>query len=93
MRGILDIDLLPPAPVPSAGGARAAPQPNELLDVELIGAGRQVALVESVEEMSYHGIPGFAWRVRVRLPDGTRVDGLRLRDGHLWFADPRVHPA
>ena len=76
----------------SAGRARAAPRPGEPLDIEVLGAGRQVALVESVEEMSYHGIPGFAWRVRVRLPDGARVDGLRLRDGHTWFADPRVRP-
>lgn len=53
---------------------------------------RQVARVESVVAMSYHGIPGFAWRVRVRLPDGIRVDGLHLRDGHMWFADPRVRP-
>ncbi len=93
MTRIFDIDPLPPAPVPSAGRARAALQPGEPLDVEVLGAGRQVALVESVEEMSYHGIPGFAWRVRLRLPDGTRVEGLRLRDGHTWFADPRVHPA
>jgi hypothetical protein len=89
---ILDFDPPPPAPVPSADRARATPQPGEHLHVEVLGAGRQVARVESVEEMSYHGIPGFAWRVRVRLPDGIRVDGLHLRDGHMWFADPRVRP-
>jgi hypothetical protein len=26
--------------------------------------------------MSHHGIPGFAWRIRVVLADGSRVDGF-----------------
>ena len=73
--------------------ARRTPRAGEPLDVDVLGAGRQAAVVESVEEMSYHGIPGFAWRVRVRLPDDSRIDGIRLGDGHVWFADPRVRPA
>jgi len=42
--------------------------------------------------MSHHGIPGFAWGIRVLLADfpGRR---LRLGDGHVTFADARVRAA
>ena len=94
MRLFNDIDLEPPLGRHRLGAqVRQMPRPGEPLSVDVLGAGSRTALVESVEEMSYHGIRGLAWRVRVRLPDDTRVDGLRLSDGHLWFADPRVRPA
>lgn len=80
-------------PAGSVGlGMDGAPRPGQLIAIDVLGAGPQDATVEAVEPISYHGIPGLAQRIRLRLADGTRVQGLSLSGGAPWFADPRMRP-
>lgn len=58
--------------------------------VDVLGAGRQAARVEAFEPMSFHGVPGFARRVRLRLADGSCLDGISLPSGAPIFTSPRV---
>ena len=60
------------------------------LAVDVLGTGTQVATVEAVEPISYHGIPGFAERLLLRLEDGSAVHGLTVNGGVPSFADPRI---
>ena len=61
--------------------------------LHLLGAGPVTGRVEARREISYHGIPGMAWRVTLRLPDGDRVEGLQVGREPLRFIDPRVRLA
>jgi hypothetical protein len=61
-----------------------------LIDIDLIGRGRVIGQVIDATPFSYHGIPDFASRVRVRLDDGVVFEGMSLHGAVPWFADPRV---
>ncbi|MFN8109339.1 MAG: hypothetical protein U0Y82_05780 [Thermoleophilia bacterium] len=63
--------------------------PGRELPLEVLGRGRVVARVNDRREISYHGIPGMAWRVTLTLPDGARVEGLQVGSQALRFLDPR----
>lgn len=69
--------------------AEAAPGGGRLV-VDVLGAGTQCATIEAIEAISYHGIPGFAERLLLRLEDGSAVHGLAVKGGAPWFADPRI---
>ncbi len=72
-------------------GAVAVGRPLEL---EVLGRGRVIGVVESVEEVRpMGGLPGMTWRVTVVLPGGARAEAIRLGDGSLGFLDPRYRPA
>jgi hypothetical protein len=47
------------------------PRPGDPLPLEVLGAGRVVAVVERVEEVRpMGGLPGMVRRLTARLPDG-----------------------
>ena len=72
-------------------GSIAAGEPLEL---EVLGRGRVVGVVESVDEVRpMGGLPGMTWRVTVVLPGGDRAEAIRFGDGSLGFLDPRYRPA
>jgi hypothetical protein len=62
----------------------------DTIEVEVLGAGRVTAAVAAVRPLDWHGIPGLAWRLVVRLPDGSAVTAIAHRGGAPRFADPRV---
>lgn len=51
--------------------------------------GRVTAVVERVDELVQEGVRGLAWRVRLRLPDGTVAHGIKRGRARLAFLDPR----
>jgi hypothetical protein len=57
--------------------------------MEVLGSGRVTAVVESVEELVQEGVRGLAWRVELRLPDGSRAHGIKRGTARLAFLDPR----
>ncbi|MFN8122301.1 MAG: hypothetical protein U0237_07715 [Thermoleophilia bacterium] len=61
--------------------------------LQVLGSGRVTARIEERREIGYHGIPGMARRITLRLPDGVRVEGLQVGRGTLRFLDPRVRLA
>jgi hypothetical protein len=63
------------------------------VDLHVLGAGRVRGTVERRRPISYHGIPGMAWRLTVRLPGGGTAEALQVGGGRPRFADPRVRPA
>lgn len=55
----------------------------------MLGAGRVEGVVERVEELVQEGVRGLAWRVALRLPDGTRAHGIQRGRARMAFLDPR----
>ena len=51
--------------------------------------GRVDAVVEAVDELVQEGVRGLAWRVRLRLPDGSPANGIARGNARLMFLDPR----
>lgn len=68
-------------PVPPAVG--------DVVALEVLGLGRVEAVVEVVDELVQEGVRGLAWRVRLRLPDGSPANGIQRGDSRLMFLDPR----
>ena len=65
------------------------PRVGEGVDLEVLGAGRVTAVVERVEELVQEGVRGLAWRVTLRLPDGSRAHGIQRGRATMAFLDPR----
>jgi hypothetical protein len=61
--------------------------------LEVLGTGRVTARIEERRDIGYHGIPGMARRITLRLPDGGTVEGLQVGGAPLRFVDPRVRLA
>lgn len=57
--------------------------------LEVLGMGRVEARVERVDELVQEGVRGLAWRVVLRLPDGTLAHGIKRGRARLAFLDPR----
>lgn len=55
----------------------------------MLGAGRVDGVVERVEELVQEGVRGLAWRVTLRLPDGTAAHGIQRGRARMAFLDPR----
>jgi hypothetical protein len=65
------------------------PEVGEVVALEVLGTGRVDAVVESVDELVQEGVRGLAWRVRLRLPDGSAAHGIKRGRARLMFLDPR----
>ncbi len=65
------------------------PRLGEGIDLEVLGLGRVTAVVESVGELVQEGVRGLAWRVVLRLPDGTLAHGIQRGRARIAFLDPR----
>lgn len=65
------------------------PAPGEAIALEVLGMGRVTGVVERVEELVQEGVRGLAWRVVLRLPDGTAAHGIQRGRARLAFLDPR----
>jgi hypothetical protein len=57
--------------------------------LEVLGLGRVDGVVERVDELVQEGVRGLAWRVDLRLPDGTSAHGIKRGRARLAFLDPR----
>ena len=55
----------------------------------VLGLGNVTAVVERVDELVQEGVRGLAWRVTLRLPDGTTAEGIKRGRARLAFLDPR----
>ena len=62
---------------------------GERIPLEVLGAGRVDAVVERVDELVQEGVRGLAWRVQLRLPDGTLAHGITRGNARMAFLDPR----
>jgi hypothetical protein len=62
---------------------------GEHIALEVLGAGRVDAVVEGVDELVQEGVRGLAWRVQLRLPDGTLAHGIKRGNARMAFLDPR----
>jgi hypothetical protein len=65
------------------------PSVGDAIALEVLGLGRVTALVERVDELVQEGVRGLAWRVTLRLPDGTAAHGIQRGRARLAFLDPR----
>ncbi len=65
------------------------PVVGEGIALEVLGLGRVTAVVERVDELVQEGVRGLAWRVTLRLPDGTAAHGIQRGRARLAFLDPR----
>jgi hypothetical protein len=59
------------------------------ITLEVLGLGRVVGVVEQVDELIQEGVRGLAWRVTLRLPDGTTAQGITRGRARMAFIDPR----
>jgi hypothetical protein len=62
---------------------------GERVALEVLGAGRVEAVVERVDELVQEGVRGLAWRVQLRLPDGTTAHGIKRGRARMAFLDTR----
>ena len=62
---------------------------GEHIALEVLGVGRVDAVVDQVDELVQEGVRGLAWRVRLRLPDGTPAHGIKRGNARMAFLDPR----
>ena len=51
------------------------PGVGERIPLEVLGLGRVPGIVERVDDLVQEGVRGLAWRVTLRLPDGTTAEG------------------
>lgn len=65
------------------------PAVGEGIALEVLGLGRVTAVVERVDELVQEGVRGLAWRVTLRLPDGSAAHGIQRGRARLAFLDPR----
>ncbi len=59
------------------------------MELEVLGLGRVTATIEQVDELIQEGVRGLAWRVTLRLPDGTTAHGIQRGRARMAFLDPR----
>jgi hypothetical protein len=63
--------------------------PGERIPLVVLGAGPVEGVVERIEELVQEGVRGLAWRIDLRLPDGTLAHGIKRGHSRLIFLDPR----
>ena len=67
---------------------------GDRIRVEVMGRGVVEGTVESVAEVRpMGGLPGMAWRLVVRLPDGARTEAVVFGGARPAFPDPRHRAA
>jgi hypothetical protein len=66
---------------------------GDRIPLVVLGAGRVDAVVVRVDELVQEGVRGLAWRVELRLPDGTVAHGIKRGNARLIFLDPRHRSA
>jgi hypothetical protein len=74
---------------PATGSVRAGVSEVSVHTVVAVGEGPLPAVLVTREPMSYHGIPGLAWRLRLRLPDGRSVEAIQMGSDRPAIPDPR----
>jgi hypothetical protein len=57
--------------------------------MDVLGLGHVTARVECVEAVSQEGVRDLAWRVGLRLPDGSAAEGIVRGHSRMCFLDPR----
>ena len=60
-----------------------------MIELRVLGYGHASGVVERVEEIIQEGVRGLAWRVMIRLPDGSLATGIQRGSARLAFLDPR----
>lgn len=65
------------------------PAVGDEIALEVLGLGRVPGVVERVDELVQEGVRGLAWRVTLRLPDGTSAHGIQRGRARMAFLDPR----
>ena len=72
----------------------APPAVGDPIALEVLGVGPCEGRVEVVCEVRpMGGLPGMAWRIVVRLPDGSRAEAMVFGEAGPAFLDPRYRPA
>jgi hypothetical protein len=71
------------------GDAEGPPGPGDEIPLQVLGLGRVTGVVEGVDELVQEGVRGLAWRVVLRLPDGSLAHGIKRGRARLAFLDPR----
>jgi hypothetical protein len=59
------------------------------IGLSVLGMGEVTGVVIRVDELVQEGVRGLAWRVQLRLPDGTIAHGIKRGNARLMFLDPR----
>ncbi|MGD9697106.1 MAG: hypothetical protein AB7V42_15765 [Thermoleophilia bacterium] len=67
----------------------APPAPGDPFEMDVLGQGRVRAVVEGVDELVQEGVRGLAWRIRLRLPDGSAAEAIARGNARPAFLDPR----
>ncbi len=70
-------------------GVATTPSEGDTVALEVLGSGRTEATVVLREELDWHGLRGMAWRIRLRLPDGSSAEAIQVGRDRLTFIDPR----
>ena len=65
------------------------PAVGDEIALEVLGLGRVPGVVERIDELVQEGVRGLAWRVTLRLPDGTTAHGIQRGRARVAFLDPR----
>lgn len=65
------------------------PAVGDEIALEVLGLGRVPGVVERVDELVQEGVRGLAWRVTLRLPDGSSAHGIQRGRARMAFLDPR----
>ncbi len=65
------------------------PGVGERVPLEVLGLGRVPGIVERVDALVQEGVRGLAWRVTLRLPDGSTAEGIQRGRARMAFLDPR----
>lgn len=68
---------------------QALPAVGDSVAMDVLGLGRVDARVERIDMVSQEGVRDLAWRVGLRLPDGSPAQGLVRGNSLMCFLDPR----
>lgn len=60
------------------------------LPLVVLGRGRVEGRVLRRRPLSWHGMPGLAWRLDVALPDGEVAEATQIGTTTPTFLDPRI---
>ncbi len=63
---------------------------GQTLPLTMLGVGATEGRVARRRPLDWHGIPGLAWRLDVRLPDGTTAEAMQIGATTPVFLDPRI---
>lgn len=63
---------------------------SDILPLVILGRGRADGRVTARRPLDWHGIAGLAWKLDVRLPDGTTAEAMQMGSSVPIFLDPRI---